>query len=158
MPLPLANCFTLAKMWDGQRPGAEGLVQRTTVNEMTRLLMEVSILLCHYCKPPLIPAPVSVLRRAEPPGCASSLGRVYDYFNVSQERANISSDSRHVPLSECTTDGLRCCPNWFDNTGRARPRPPIMGSLDPCQHQKARGVGPIPCALVLLHPEVLANL
>jgi hypothetical protein len=43
LPLPLANCFTLAKMWDGQRPGAEDLVQQTTVNEMTRLFMEVRI-------------------------------------------------------------------------------------------------------------------
>jgi len=41
LPLPLANCFTLAKMWDGQRPGAEDLVRHTAVNEMTSLFLEV---------------------------------------------------------------------------------------------------------------------
>ena len=41
LPLPLANRFTLAKMWDGQRPGAENLVHNTAVNEMTSLFLEV---------------------------------------------------------------------------------------------------------------------
>jgi hypothetical protein len=41
LPLPLANCFTVAKMWDGQRPGAENLVHHTAVNEMTCLFIEV---------------------------------------------------------------------------------------------------------------------
>lgn len=41
LPLPLANCFTPAKMWDGQRPGAEDLVHHTAVNEMTSLFLEV---------------------------------------------------------------------------------------------------------------------
>jgi hypothetical protein len=41
LPLPLANCFTLAKMWDGQRPGSEDLVRHTAVNAMTGLFIEV---------------------------------------------------------------------------------------------------------------------
>ncbi|KAK9342922.1 hypothetical protein V1522DRAFT_372421 [Lipomyces starkeyi] len=40
LSLPLANCFTVAKMWDGQLSGAEELVSRTAMNEMIRLFVE----------------------------------------------------------------------------------------------------------------------
>lgn len=42
MPLPLANCFTITRMWEGGAEEASGLVQGTIEREMERLMNEVS--------------------------------------------------------------------------------------------------------------------
>jgi hypothetical protein len=41
IPLPLANCFTLTRMWEGGAKGTGDLVQETISREMTRLFNEV---------------------------------------------------------------------------------------------------------------------
>ncbi|KAL2869847.1 Zn(II)2Cys6 transcription factor domain-containing protein [Aspergillus lucknowensis] len=38
LPMPLANCFTLVKMWHGRCRGAEEMVHRLIVNELNTLL------------------------------------------------------------------------------------------------------------------------
>ncbi|KAL4964999.1 Zn(II)2Cys6 transcription factor domain-containing protein [Aspergillus stella-maris] len=38
LPLPLANCFTLVKMWHGHCQGAEEMVQRLIIDEINSLL------------------------------------------------------------------------------------------------------------------------
>jgi hypothetical protein len=40
-PTPLANCFTLVKMWDGQSPGTSRIVQDTLKKELQSLLDSV---------------------------------------------------------------------------------------------------------------------
>lgn len=42
MPKPLANCYTLVKMWAGQAVGSRELVQTTILLEVRRLLSDVS--------------------------------------------------------------------------------------------------------------------
>lgn len=37
----LANCFTLAKMWDGHAGGSSELVQNTILDEVRRLFLQV---------------------------------------------------------------------------------------------------------------------
>ncbi|KAK7962917.1 uncharacterized protein PG986_003742, partial [Apiospora aurea] len=41
LPKPLAHCYTLAKMWDGEVGGSGELVQRTILDEVHRLFREV---------------------------------------------------------------------------------------------------------------------
>lgn len=41
MPTPLANCYTLVKMWAGHPAGSSELVQRTILTEIRRLVREV---------------------------------------------------------------------------------------------------------------------
>jgi hypothetical protein len=43
LPVPLANCFTLTRMWDGQCKDSADIVQATIEQEMNRLLNEVGI-------------------------------------------------------------------------------------------------------------------
>jgi hypothetical protein len=50
LPLPLAKCVTIAKMWDGQSPGAADLVQKTVMNEMTSLFESVSFIVSSLSK------------------------------------------------------------------------------------------------------------
>ncbi|KAH8886336.1 hypothetical protein GQ53DRAFT_827992 [Thozetella sp. PMI_491] len=57
MPGPLANCYTLAKMWIGHTPGSRDLVQRTIQDEVRRLLREYS----SYDAPDLLAAAQSLL-------------------------------------------------------------------------------------------------
>ena len=45
VPLPLANCFSLIRMWEGQAHGSEGIVAETVQREMNRLYEEVGHLL-----------------------------------------------------------------------------------------------------------------
>jgi hypothetical protein len=41
--IPLANCFTLVKMWDGQSEGANSIVQNTIIKEMETLFSQVCV-------------------------------------------------------------------------------------------------------------------
>lgn len=47
--MQLSNCFTLAKMWYGQCPGATDIVQETVKREMQELINTVSSH-CHDIK------------------------------------------------------------------------------------------------------------
>ncbi|PYI12199.1 hypothetical protein BO78DRAFT_441337 [Aspergillus sclerotiicarbonarius CBS 121057] len=42
LPRPLATCITLAKMWHGQRAGAEGIVRETILKELDLIIHRVS--------------------------------------------------------------------------------------------------------------------
>lgn len=42
MPLPLANCYTLIKMWSGQAEGSSDLANTMLLQEIHRLVIEVS--------------------------------------------------------------------------------------------------------------------
>jgi hypothetical protein len=41
-PVPLANCFSLVRMWERRAPGSEALVTETVRREMERLIREVN--------------------------------------------------------------------------------------------------------------------
>ncbi|KAK8074473.1 hypothetical protein PG997_009136 [Apiospora hydei] len=57
LPKPLAHCYTLAKMWDGEVGGSGELVQRTILDEVQRLFREVT----SYDEADLLAAAQSVL-------------------------------------------------------------------------------------------------
>jgi hypothetical protein len=44
LPLPLANCFSLIRMWMGREHGSDTLIVETVKSEMQRLFDEVSTL------------------------------------------------------------------------------------------------------------------
>ncbi|KAL4867744.1 hypothetical protein BDV12DRAFT_186434 [Aspergillus spectabilis] len=70
LPLPLANCFTLVKMWHGQCQGAGDMVNRLIENEVNHLLDKavtiylIILLFPHGCSRPT-PPDANVFRKVQ---------------------------------------------------------------------------------------------
>lgn len=62
IPVPLANCCTLAKMWFEQMDGSGELVHTSIVTEVRRLLREVCKLLARFSMPRINVCPVPLVR------------------------------------------------------------------------------------------------
>lgn len=103
VPLPLANCFTLTKMWHGQCEGTSELIRETIQNEMKGLCAKVS---CHS-SPFSYPAPSGVVTSRPSQSSRSNLTTNPDFsYLVSKPRRSdpprsppgISHIHNHHPL------------------------------------------------------------